>query len=149
MQLAPLYDSGHPSDMTNRAFMIAGILVVGACGESGQPEAPTADAVEPAAVISSAKIGPDFHAVVVRADIAPTAFVGLAKDACGAEPICGAGIWVDAATAPRGFPMTDREVASEVFHYRVNRHTGYEQTLWNCGLYPQDDAANCGAGSTD
>ncbi len=65
------------------------------------------------------------------------------KKQCGAAALCGVQAWSDRGLAARAMPLTDAEVASRAFSYRINRTTGFEQALWDCERYPQDDRARC------
>lgn len=108
------------------------------CGGAAAPAKP--DAPEPE-FIELSKLGD--WAMIVPAGSDPAQFPGWAKEQCGAEPLCGVIGWTERSAAARAMPMTDAEVASRAFSYRVNRNTGYEQALWDCGRFPQPDKANC------
>ena len=132
-----------------RAFIIAAIFALSACGappaEKSQT-APKEEARAPAPQFETTELAGNFFVGVASANIGPAAYPDLAREACGSRSFCKVGIWTDPERLPRGFPMTDREVGAQIFMYSLNRETGFEQTLWNCQVVPQSDPANCGLG---
>lgn len=81
--------------------------------------------------------GDHVFAMIVSAGTPADDLPGLAKEKCGATDFCKVLGWNDRAKAARSMPMTDSEVASQVFHYTLNRNTSFEQLLWNCTSYPE------------
>ena len=87
--------------------------------------------------------GVDNWAMIASKDADPAAMAGAAKVRCGMAAQCSVFGWLDKADAARAFPMTDTEVSSMVFSYKLNRTTGFEQTLWDCRHWPQKDRRRC------
>lgn len=132
-----------------RALVFASILTLAACGAPPADEAqtPPAEATpRPSAKLETTELAGNFMVAVAPAAAVAATYPDLARQACGSRTFCKVGIWTDPGFLPRGFPMTDREVAAQVFQYSLNRNTGFEQTLWNCRVAPQTDQANCGLG---
>jgi len=124
-----------------RGLAVAAGLVLALAGCTGGDTTPkTKDPLEPE-FIELSNLGE--WAMILPAGADPASFTGWAKKRCGAAPICGVQAWGDRASAARAMPMTDTEVASRAFSYRVNRNTGFEQSLWNCEQFPRPDRANC------
>lgn len=136
-----------------RAILLAACLLISACNapppdtrkDAPPPETGAAASEKaPPAPLKTRQLAGIFSVAVVPNDADPASFPDLARDACGANEVCQIGLWNDESFAPRGFPMTDREVEAKVFQYNVNRNTGFERSLWNCDVYPQTEQANCG-----
>ena len=67
----------------------------------------------------------------------------VSKAKCGAKNMCSIFAWSNEADIARAFPMTDREVEAQVFTYKVNRNTGFDQSLWNCKVYTEKSGDDC------
>lgn len=83
------------------------------------------------------------YAMIVSKDVDPAILPRLAKEQCGVDTHCSVFAWADSSKAATGFPLTDAEVASQVFSYTLNRASGLERSLWNCAVYPRPDAGEC------
>jgi hypothetical protein len=128
-----------------KRFVICLALALAACG--AEPANGPQDAAEPPPRMPSPlpmrEIAGNFTVITVsRADDGKR-FADQARYICGDKSFCKVGIWTDPDLMPRGFPMTDREVAGQAFMYSLNRDTGFEQTLWRCDWYPQSDPDHC------
>ena len=71
------------------------------------------------------------------------ALLAAAKDRCGAAAFCKVLGWTDPTKVAKALPMLDGEAEAVTFSYTFNRATGYEQTLWDCRVFPQADRAQC------
>ena len=65
------------------------------------------------------------------------------RNHCGAREFCKVFGWTEPEYAPRGFPMTDREVQAQVLSYGINRTSGYEQLSWDCDLFGKQTGVEC------
>ncbi len=83
------------------------------------------------------------YAMIIPANMAADAIEPATKEKCGSNAMCDVFAWAGRSSAARALPMTDAEAAALKFHYKLNRNTGFEQSLWNCATYPQPDHANC------
>lgn len=83
------------------------------------------------------------YAMIIPADMSAAAIEPAAKEKCGSNAMCDVFAWSARAYAARALPMTDAEAAALKFHYKLNRNTGFEQSLWNCAAYPQPGHADC------
>lgn len=132
--------------------LLALSLALVSCGPPAPPAGtekaePSPPADQPIRALERREIANDFFVVVLDASVSPARYPDFARELCGERGFCKVGVWTDASLLPRGFPMTDREVAGEMFQYGLNRDTGYEATIWNCQVNPQDDPSNCGLGT--
>ncbi len=130
-----------------RTAVAIGLLTLVACGQV-EPDTPEVSASAPARPIplrptATRDLARDFTALAVAPDADPAAMETLAKDTCGSRDFCKVSIWTDESTMPRGFPMTDREVAATAFAYSLNRTNGFEQAMWDCARFPQGDSGAC------
>lgn len=114
------------------AVFIAG--GVGAIVDPPAPKAPPQQAKQSVRPKAEFKVlaGDSFFAMTFSAEINPETLPDLARERCGSLVQCTVIGWTDPQFAARGWPMTDREVEQQDFHYSLNRDTGHEQTLWNC-----------------
>lgn len=103
----------------------------------GEPTAAAAKA------LTRRDIAGNFTVIHIAPGVNSASLPDLARDICGSRPFCKVGAWTDETLLPRGFPMTDREVAGQVFSYTLNRDTGFEQSLWRCALFPQPSPDLC------
>jgi hypothetical protein len=130
----------------------AGVLVIGGAGSLiDRPPGSADNVVMPAAkqtppaphptfrVIG----GPDVFAMIVPSAMTAEAMALASKAQCGRREFCQVYAWADELHVPAAFPMSDRELASLIFNYRLNRSTGYEQLLWDCRRYPRRDRSEC------
>jgi hypothetical protein len=67
----------------------------------------------------------------------------LAQKLCGARDYCKLHAWTNAATMPKGFPVTEAQQPSAAFTYLRNRDGGFEKPLWNCATFPRADRKQC------
>jgi hypothetical protein len=97
------------------------------------------------------KLEPEFHALpgmnnyvmIIPEGTDPASLPALAKAHCGTAAQCSVYGWRDKTSAPTALPMTDRELASELFAYDINRTSGLDRALWNCKVYPRNDKSEC------
>ncbi len=64
-------------------------------------------------------------AMIIPANIPSDEWRAAARKKCGSADFCGVYGWDNQTDAAQSFPMTDSEVASQIFSYSVNRTTGY------------------------
>lgn len=88
-------------------------------------------------------VGDDMFAMTFNAQADPTEIEKTVRDHCGTREFCKIFGWTDPEFAPRGFPMTDREVEAQVLSYGINRSTGYEQFSWDCSLFENRNGIDC------
>lgn len=120
------------------AIVLAYALALAACG--GQ-----------VAEQSAAK--PEFRALpglnnwtmIIPSDIPSDEWRAAAREKCGSADFCGVYGWDNPTDAAQSLPMTDAEVASQIFSYSVNRTTGYEQALFDCTRVERENSDECGA----
>jgi hypothetical protein len=115
-----------------RVGVVLPVLALAGCG-SGAPE-------------FRSMRGLNNYAMIVTNGTDPASLPELAKAKCGQVDQCSVYAWRDAASAATALPMTDRDVAAEVFSYSINRNSGFEQALWNCRVYPPPSKAECLSG---
>jgi hypothetical protein len=87
--------------------------------------------------------GEDVFAVIVPARTSADELVLSARKQCGQREFCQVHGWMSEADAATAIPMTDREVATQVFEYAHNRSTGFEKRLWDCARWPRKDEDEC------
>jgi hypothetical protein len=75
-----------------------------------------------------------------------SALSAMAERACGARSYCKVLAWADPDLMPKGLPIEPQARASMAYSY-IRQSKGLSQSRWNCGLYPQERAANCLPGS--
>jgi hypothetical protein len=122
-----------------KRFAAGLFLALSACGAGASGAAQDTAAT----ILARREIAPDFTVVTVPADADGAGFAVLAREICGETPMCKVGIWTEPASLPRGFPMSEQDVDDQAFLYTRNRNTGFEQTVWHCGRYPQANPAHC------
>lgn len=72
------------------------------------------------------------------------AYIGnVAKQFCSNKTFCYLGFWKAGASAPKRFPLTDRQSREQVATYRQNRNTGSTVMLWNCRQFPKEPSSRC------
>lgn len=115
-------------------FIVGG---VGAIIDPPAPKAPDQAAKRFARPHAEFRViaGDSIFAMTFSADADPDSLPDLVRERCGTLTRCTVIGWTDPRFAARGWPMTDREVEKQDFHYTVNRDTGHEQTLWNCNRW--------------
>lgn len=86
---------------------------------------------------------PGISAMVIPAGAKPEQFEAWARAHCGALEFCQVMGWTDPARAARAFPMSDREVEAIAFSFKINRPNAFEQVIWDCKRFPQEDPQNC------
>lgn len=83
------------------------------------------------------------YAMIIPAGVTADAMPALAKAQCGTKSQCSVYGWRSTEDAASAIPMTDRELASQIFAYNLNRETGFERSLWDCALYPRSSSSDC------
>ena len=120
------------------AILIASTLLLAAC--DGQVAEPDASKPE-----FRALPGLNNWAMVIPADIPSDKWRAAAREKCGSADFCGVYGWDNPTDAVQSLPMTDAEVASQIFSYSVNRTTGYERALFDCTRVERENRDECGA----
>ena len=119
------------------------LTLLAACDASESPAAaPVADAPG-LEVLAKREINPNIFSIAVTPASPPESLLTLAKETCGSRDWCQVHVWDEVASAARGFPLTDPEVAAQRFSYSVNRATGHDRGLWDCQRYPATPAESC------
>lgn len=120
------------------AILVACALALAAC--DGQELEPGASKPE-----FRALPGLNNWAMIIPADTPPDEWRVAAREKCGGADFCGVYGWDNATDAAQSLPMTDAEVASQIFSYSVNRTTGFEQALFDCTRVERENRDECGA----
>jgi len=87
--------------------------------------------------------GPGTLAIVVPEGATADQLPELARKQCEGQQICQLFAWSKGQPAATAMPLTDREAASVVFSYSLNRMTGLERSLWRCSAYPRASKDEC------
>lgn len=87
--------------------------------------------------------GPGMIAMTFNPNVDPEALPDIAREQCGSHKICKVIGWTNRSFAARAMPMTDREVEAQAFQYTLNRNTGFEQVLWDCGTWARLEKDEC------
>jgi hypothetical protein len=87
--------------------------------------------------------GSEVFATVIPAETAANDLVLAARKKCDEKESCQVFAWKSAANPARALPMTDREVDTMAFRYAFSRSTGYENSNWDCKIWPREDKAEC------
>lgn len=66
-----------------------------------------------------------------------------ARNFCHDKPICRTHFWEKGTAKPRGYPMSDKEVATEVASYQQNRNTKLSKMHWSCKAFTDLPKAEC------
>lgn len=115
--------------MHRRLLAAASVVAIAACqpsGDGGQH----AEAVDRIEFDRSITLAPLMYAVLIPEGASAESVERASRDECTGETICAVLGWRDPEFMPRGFPLTDRELEAQVFHYRVNRNTGLDEASW-------------------
>jgi hypothetical protein len=120
------------------AILAACTLALAACG--GQVAEPDVSKPE-----FRALPGLNNWAMIIPAEIPSDEWRAAAREKCGSADFCGVYGWNNPTDAAQSLPMTDVEVASQIFSYSVNRTTGYEQALFDCTRVERKNRDECGA----
>ncbi len=126
-------------------IVVGGLTVIGSLAD---------DPDKQAAPLSSSKYevvdaqfrklaGDDMFVMTFNAKADPVELEKTIRDYCGAREFCKVLGWTDPEFAPRGFPMSEREVEAQVLSYGINRSTGWEQFFWNCDLFGEQTGVEC------
>lgn len=67
----------------------------------------------------------------------------LAGFNCKARSYCKFLVWADRGSTPHALPLSTDEMAAMSFSYLRDRALGFEKPLWNCGVYPRANPAQC------
>lgn len=67
----------------------------------------------------------------------------LSENFCADKPVCFTHIYLTGTAAPKGFPLSDSEVAAEIATYNRNKNTGAERMLWSCSRFPDEPSSTC------
>lgn len=125
---------------------VFGLMVISAA-LSPHPTAPAPSAPsvrpEPAAHVKARRALTSSMLALTVTQGDATSLEKIARNECGPRDFCKVFAWQNRDAMAHGFPMTDREAAAMVFIYTVNRNNGFEQSLWNCAVYPAVAKANC------
>jgi hypothetical protein len=87
--------------------------------------------------------GPGTLAIVVPEDATADQLPELARKQCEGQQICQLFAWPKGQPAATAMPLTDKEAASVVYSYSLNRMTGLERSLWRCSAYPRASNDEC------
>lgn len=124
-----------------RFYPLIALLGLAACGapetsrEAGEAEAPGPVAVRFA---ERREISPSMFVVVIPAGSSRTGTEAAARELCDGEAFCKVMGWTDNSLLPRGFPLTDRELAGQAFSYTLNRNSGMDEAVWACDAASPD-----------
>lgn len=66
-----------------------------------------------------------------------------AKDMCGERTRCDVFLFAEGTTLPTSLPYTEREIASAIARYTLNRESGEDGLTVNCPKIPRTPAENC------
>lgn len=80
---------------------------------------------------------------LIAPEMSADELVLVSREKCGQKNMCSIFAWSNETDIARAFPMTDREVEAQIFTYKVNRNTGFDQRLWNCSLYKEKSGDDC------
>lgn len=120
------------------AIVVAWVLALAACdGQVAEPNAPEPE--------FRSLPGLNNWAMIIPADLPSDEWRAAARDQCGSADFCGVYGWANPTDAAQSLPMTDREVAAQIFAYSVNRTTGFEQALFDCTRVEPENRDECGA----
>lgn len=124
--------------MLGRLAVFGLALFATACGEATAPS-------EPAAVRfrEARELAPDIYAVHLPAGLQISEIEAAARALCSGKQICKVMGFSSADAVPTAMPMTDRELASLVFNYGLNRNTGFDEALWDCRVFEGLPADRC------
>lgn len=106
------------------------IVLFESCSGEGDTDAPSAFTVEPKAIG-----GLGNYAGAIAEGATPDSLEKAARAVCEGQTHCSVYGWRDASQAASAMPMLEREQAALDFSYTLNRSTGLERVLWNCGVW--------------
>lgn len=126
--------------------MLAVMFVLGSLVEDPKTEQTrTTSTYEAADAEFNPLAGKDMFSIVFGPKVDPAELRKLVRKHCGSREFCKVFGWADPDFAPRGFPMTDREVEAQVLSYGINRTTGYEEFYWDCDKFGKMEGIDCNA----
>lgn len=62
---------------------------------------------------------------------------------CAQRAVCAAHVWERGVAMPGGFPLSDKELSTQLASYRSNKNSGLKEMLWRCGAYEGVTPKNC------
>jgi len=68
---------------------------------------------------------------------------GVARSFCKDKTVCRTHFWEKGKAKPRGYPLTDKEVSTEVASYVQNKNTGLSRMEWSCKAFPKMPKGEC------
>lgn len=122
------------------AVILFGLILIGIFVGPSEDQVGKAQAAAPEFI---AMPQPDHFAMIIPEGSQPSNFEGMAKEHCDDRAFCKVFGWADKGRAARALPMSDREVDSIAFSYQINRSNDFEQLVFDCRRYPQQDPINC------
>lgn len=114
-------------------------LVPGAMGAAALAVLP---ASKPIRLLTASAAGDTFLVVLDRT-ASPDSYPALALETCGDRPFCKFVGWTSAAKAADALPLSDTQVADQVFSYLRNRANSFEKMLWNCTQFKRPHPDQC------
>ena len=129
--------------MLTLRLALIGTLFLASCGAPTPDDHKEVKAQGAPALAFRTIAGEDVFAVIVPAQMSANELVLSARKQCGQREFCQVHGWMTEADAASAMPLTDREVATQVFEYAHNRSTGFEKRLWDCGRWPRKDEDEC------
>ncbi len=126
-------------------IVVGGLAVIGSLADDPDKETATLSTSKYEVVDANFRklAGDDMFVMTFNAKADPVELEKTIRDYCGSRKFCKVMGWTDPEYAPRGFPMTDREVQAQVLSYGINRSTGWEQFLWDCNLFSKQTGVEC------
>ena len=115
--------------MRKTAIFLAAPAFLASCGDDGGDIA-----IRPMASPA------DSYQAIIAPGTAPADIESAARNACSSAAICQVIGWADPANAATRLPMLDREAATVVFNYQVNRQSGAETAFFRLQPLPYGTA---------
>ncbi|HEX8571511.1 MAG TPA: hypothetical protein VF759_02030 [Allosphingosinicella sp.] len=75
--------------------------------------------------------------MIANSKMAPQAYKAAAQTHCRGKTFCSVHAWSDGTKAASTLPMSASEAAAQAYSYSLNRSTNFEQSLWNCAMFPK------------
>ena len=66
-----------------------------------------------------------------------------ARAFCSDKQVCRFHVWEKGSTTPRGYPMTDKEIAAEVASFEQNKSTKLSRMNWSCKVFRHLPKGQC------
>jgi len=86
---------------------------------------------------------PDAFLVTFGADIAPSTYPDLARQACGVRRRCVLMAWPSPALTPKALPASTAQLEAMSFHYLRDPALAQERMRWDCTRARGVEGANC------